>query len=178
MNGKAFLDVAIARMGVIKDLGDGALAQSGAPSLFARADETQNSIAIIVQHLCGNMLSRWTDLLDTDGEKPGRRRDEEFEPVLRTQAEVHAAWHRGWECCLGALRALTSADVLKPVTIRGESMSAMDAIVRQVGHYAYHVGQMVLLAKQQAGADFKSLSIPRGQSRQYRPQMRKSGTRE
>ncbi len=178
MTARAFLDTSIARMGVIKDLGDGALAQTSAPSLFIRTGETQNSIAMIVQHLRGNMLSRWTNFLTSDGEKPDRNRDAEFEPILGTADQVAEAWQRGWACTLGALRALGPDDVLKPVSIRGETMTAMDAIIRQIGHYAYHVGQIVLLAKQHAGTGFNSLSIPRGQSEQYKPRQLPSGVKE
>lgn len=178
MTARAFLDASIARMGVIKELGDGALAQTSAPALFARADESQNSMAVIVQHLCGNMLSRWTDFLTSDGEKPDRNRDAEFEPVLQSATQVMQAWQRGWDCTMTALRALGPDDVLKTIKIRKEPMTVMDAIIRQIAHYGYHVGQLVLLARQHTGPTFQSLSIPRGQSAKYTPRPRASGIKE
>lgn len=178
MTARAFLDAAIARMGVIKEFGDGALARTSAPALFVRAEESQNSMAVIVQHLCGNMLSRWTDFLTSDGEKPDRNRDAEFEPVLQSPQHVMQAWQRGWDCTFTALRALGPDDVLKTVTIRTEPMTVMDAIIRQVAHYSYHVGQLVLLARQHTGRAFQSLSIPRGQSAKYVPRPRVPGIRE
>ncbi|MBX3475871.1 MAG: DUF1572 family protein [Planctomycetes bacterium] len=178
MTARAFLDAAIARMGAIKQLGEGALAQASAPALFARSDESQNSMAVIVQHLCGNMLSRWTDFLTSDGEKPDRSRDAEFETVLTSPMQVMQAWQRGWDCTMTALRALGPDDVLKTVTIRAEPMTVLEAVIRQIAHYGYHVGQLVLLARQHTGPAFLSLSIPRGQSAKYVPRPRSSGIKE
>lgn len=169
MSGAEFLRAATARMVMIKQLGEGALAQLDAPALFQRPGTGQNSIAILVQHLRGNMLSRWTDFLTTDGEKPWRERDTEFEPVLSTRAEIESAWAQGWACCLAALESLKPSDMLREITIRGEAMTVIDAVIRQIGHYGYHVGQIVQLARQLKGSEFSSLSIPRGKSREYRP---------
>jgi len=174
----AFLAAAIARMQVIKGLGEGALAQVSDAQLFRQSDPEANSIAIIVCHLRGNMLSRWTDFLTSDGEKPGRQRDREFEPTQLDRQAVLAAWEQGWACTLGALQALKPADVLRQVTIRGEPMTAMDAIIRQIGHYSYHVGQMVTLAREQLGPRWQTLSIARGQSKAYKPKARAGGIRE
>lgn len=151
-----------------KRLGDGALDQIDGEDWHARPDEEANSIAILVQHLHGNMLSRWTDFLATDGEKPTRDRDGEFEPQPLSAAELRARWEEGWRVCLGAIEALGGDDLARTVRIRNEPLSVLDAILRQVSHYAYHVGQIVQLARSRRGAAWKSLSIPRGQSREHR----------
>jgi len=150
-----------------KRLGDRALDQIDAADWQWRPDEEANSIAILVQHLHGNMLSRWTDFLTTDGEKPTRERDAEFEPQPLSAAELRTRWEEGWRVCLGAIEALGEADLARTVRIRGEPLSVLDAILRQVSHYAYHVGQIVQLARSRRGAAWKSLSIPKGQSRQH-----------
>ena len=130
--------------------------------LHVKLDPESNSIAIIVMHLSGNMLSRWTDFLTTDGEKPSRNRDAEFEsPETVTRAELMAAWERGWACLFGALDALTPADLLATVRVRGEEFSAMEAIIRQFDHYASHIGQIVFLAKHLEWERWQSLSVPR-----------------
>lgn len=175
---QAFLQSSLARFEALKQLGDGALAQVSAPLLFVRPGPDQNSIAILVQHLHGNMLSRWTDFLTSDGEKPGRTRDAEFEPVVQDREHLLQLWHQGWDCTFAALRALRPQDVLTTVHIRGEPLTVMDALIRQVAHYGYHVGQMVQLARAHAGPAFQSLSIPRGQSLQYRPRPRAGGVKE
>jgi len=150
-----------------KKLGDGALAQLDEADWHWRPDEDANSIAIIVQHLRGNMISRWTDFLTTDGEKPTRDRDGEFEPQRLSATDLRARWEEGWRVCLGAVEAVGEADLARTVHIRGEPLSVLDAILRQVSHYAYHVGQIVTLARSRRGAAWKSLSIPKGQSRQH-----------
>jgi len=118
--------------------------------LFAALDKESNSIAIIVKHMAGNMRSRWTDFLTSDGEKPDRNRDTEFEDAPKTRAELMAMWERGWKYVFDAMAALTDADLTKIVTIRTTPHSAMQAITRQVAHYAHHVGQIVFLAKHYA----------------------------
>lgn len=150
-----------------KRLGDGALGQLDEADWRWRPDEEANSIAILVQHLHGNMLSRWTDFLAADGEKPTRDRDGEFEPQGLPVKELLARWEEGWRACLGAVEALEESDLARTVRIRGEPLSVTDAILRQVSHYAYHVGQIVTLARSRRGAAWKSLSIPKGQSRQH-----------
>jgi uncharacterized damage-inducible protein DinB len=150
-----------------KKLGERAVAQCPDEGLFATLDAESNSIAIIVKHMAGNMRSRWTDFLTTDGEKPDRNRDTEFENPPQTRAELMELWERGWKIVFDAMQALTDADLTRTVTIRTTPHSVMQAINRQIGHYSYHVGQIVYLAKHFAGAQWKSLSVPRGQSQQF-----------
>jgi hypothetical protein len=133
--------------------------------LHVRLDAESNSIAIIVMHLSGNMLSRWTDFLTTDGEKTSRNRDGEFEPPeTMTRAELKAAWEKGWACFFGALDTLRPADLTATVRIRGEEFTVMEAIVRQFDHYASHIGQIVFLAKHLEWERWQSLSLPRRRS--------------
>lgn len=147
-----------------KRLGDGALAQAPDEALFTPLDAESNSIAIIVKHLEGNMRSRWKDFLTTDGEKPDRDRDGEFEAPPKTRAELTALWDSGWELVFRELDRVTEADMAKTIYIRGEGHSVTQAIHRQLAHYAYHVGQIVFLAKHFAGPEWKALTIPRGKS--------------
>lgn len=151
-----------------KRLGDRALGQIEEADWHSRPDAESNSIAILVQHLHGNMLSRWTDFLTTDGEKPTRDRDLEFEPQALSAAELRARWEEGWRVCLDAVGALGDGDLGRTVRIRGEPLSVLDAILRQVSHYAYHVGQIVQLARSRKGAAWQSLSIPKGRSKEHR----------
>src|SRR5216684_7994186 len=130
-----------------KKLGERAIEQCPDEGLFATLDNESNSIAIIVKHLAGNMRSRWRDFLTTDGEKPDRHRDTEFEDPPKTRAELKALWEDGWKYVFGALESLTDADLGRTVTIRTEPHSVMQAINRQMAHYAYHVGQVVFAAK-------------------------------
>jgi hypothetical protein len=153
-----------------KKLGDRAIAQCPDAGLFVTLDAESNSIAIIVKHLGGNMRSRWTDFLTTDGEKPDRDRDTEFENPPATRAEILELWERGWNHVFTALASLTDADLVRTVTIRSTPHSVLQAINRQVAHYSYHVGQIVFLAKHCAATatgKWDSLSVPRGQSRQF-----------
>jgi hypothetical protein len=150
-----------------KRLGENAIAQCPDAGLVAELDEQSNSIATIVKHLHGNMLSRWTDFLTTDGEKPTRNRDTEFEEPPKTRAEILDLWDAGWKCMLTALEALSDTDMTKTITIRGEEHSVMQAINRQVAHYICHVGQIVLLARHYAGANWKSLTIPKKKSQEF-----------
>lgn len=173
-----FLKGCVARMQAVKAQGDGVLAQVNDEQLFHLTDTEANSIAIIVRHLHGNMLSRWTDFLTSDGDKPNRQRDREFEQPSRDRAGVQRLWDAGWTCTLDALRALQPGDVLREVRIRGEPLTVMDAIMRQLAHYSYHVGQMVTLAREQLGPRWKTLSIARGQSKAYKPQVRAGGIKE
>ena len=126
-----------------KKMGEGALEQVSDEQLFAVLDPEMNSIAIIVKHMAGNMRSRWTDFPTSDGEKPDRNRDNEFETPPQTRAEVMQLWADGWKCVFAALEALSDADMSRPVMIRGEAHSVMQAINRQIAHYACHVGQIV-----------------------------------
>jgi hypothetical protein len=150
-----------------KRLGERAMAQIGDEQLFASLDAESNCIAIIVKHLAGNMRSRFANFLTSDGEKPDRNRDSEFEDAATTREGLMTQWEGGWAIVFGALEPLTDEDLERTVTIRGEAHSVMQAINRQVAHYAYHVGQIVLLAKHAAGADWQSLSVPRGKSAEF-----------
>ncbi len=147
-----------------KRLAEGAMAQMADGQLTATLDPEMNCIAQIVKHMSGNMRSRWTDFLTSDGEKPTRNRDSEFERPPATRAELMALWEQGWGCLFSALDGLTDADLGRTITIRGEAHSVMQAINRQVGHYSYHCGQIVFLAKHLHSADWKSLSVPRKMS--------------
>lgn len=150
-----------------KRLGDGALAQASEEAIFAVLDSESNSIAIIAKHLEGNMRSRWRDFLTTDGEKPDRNRDAEFEAPPQTRAEVLALWESGWELVFRELDRVTEPDLTRTIYIRGEGHSVMQAIHRQLAHYSYHIGQIVFLAKHFAGPEWKSLTIPRGKSASF-----------
>lgn len=150
-----------------KLLGDKAMAQLPTGLWFVSLNEDSNSIAVIVNHLSGNMLSRWTDFLTTDGEKPWRNRDLEFENVLETPEQVTQAWENGWACLFGALDSLSGDHLNQIVYIRNEGHSVMEAINRQLAHYAYHVGQIVFEAKLLKAGSWDSLSIPRRGSGAY-----------
>jgi len=150
-----------------KKLGDRAMAQCPDEGLFATLDAESNSIAIVVKHMSGNMRSRWTDFLTSDGEKPDRHRDTEFEEPPKTRAEVVEMWDRGWKYLFDALAPLSDADLVRTITIRTEPHSVMQAINRQVAHYSYHVGQIVFLAKHAAADKWQALTVPRGQSKQF-----------
>ena len=150
-----------------KTLGENAIAQCPDAGLVAELDEQSNSIAIIVKHLSGNMISRWTDFLTSDGEKPSRNRDSEFEQPPKTRAEILDLWDAGWKCVFTALQGLSDANLTKTVTIRGEEHSVMQAINRQVAHYCYHVGQIVFLARHHAGPNWKTLTIPKKKSQEF-----------
>ena len=150
-----------------KKMAEKALAQCPDDALVATLDKESNSIAIIVKHLSGNMRSRWTDFLTTDGEKPDRDRDSEFEEAPKTRAQLLAAWDSGWTVLLDALDSLTDDDLTKIVAIRNEPHSVMQAINRQMAHYASHLGQIIFLAKHFAGQNWRSLTVPRKASQQF-----------
>jgi hypothetical protein len=150
--------------GYYKKLAERAMEQVADQELFVVLDEEMNSIAIIVKHMAGNMRSRWTDFLSSDGEKPDRNRDSEFEQPPAKREAVMKMWEEGWSCLFAALEPLADADMSRTVTIRGEAHSVMQAINRQIAHYAYHCGQIVLLAKHFKGPEWKSLSVPRNRS--------------
>ncbi|HEX4310843.1 MAG TPA: DUF1572 domain-containing protein [Acidobacteriaceae bacterium] len=157
----SYLEDSVAVLGYYKKLAERAMEQVTDEQLFIALDGEANSIAIIVKHMTGNMRSRWTDFLTTDGEKPNRNRDSEFEEPPATRAALLATWEAGWGCVFSALEPLTEADLGRTVTIRGEPHSVMQAINRQIAHYPHHVGQIVLLAKHFAGDRWNSLSVPR-----------------
>jgi hypothetical protein len=150
-----------------KRMGEGALAQLSDDEIFRLIDPEANNVALIVKHMAGNMRSRWTDFLTTDGEKPDRNRDTEFEMNPgTTRADVMAWWETGWKCVFDAVDPLQPEDMGRTVTIRGEPHTVVQAINRQIAHYSYHIGQIVFLAKHFKSATWKSLSIPKGQSQQ------------
>jgi Protein of unknown function (DUF1572) len=152
-----------------KRMGEGAMAQLRDEDFFVALDEESNSVAVLVKHLAGNMRSRFTDFLTTDGEKPDRFRDREFElGTATTRAEVMKWWEEGWRCVLGAVEALKPEDVSRTVTIRGEPHTVLQAINRQIAHYAQHLGQIVFLAKHLRASEWKTLSIPRGKSEEFK----------
>jgi uncharacterized damage-inducible protein DinB len=156
-----------------KKLVERALAQVGDDAYFAALDSESNSIALLVKHVAGNLRSRWTDFRTTDGEKPDRRRDSEFElEPGDSRAALTARWEEGWARAFAALDSLGVADLTRTVTIRGEPHSVAKAVTRSLGHNAYHAGQIVLLAKHHAGARWETLSIARGKSDEYRPRRR------
>ena len=150
-----------------KKLAERAMDQLTDEQLFLTLDGEANSIAIIVKHMAGNMRSRWTDFLTTDGEKPNRNRDSEFEEPPATRADLLAQWESGWACLFSALEPLTDADLTRIITIRGEKHSVMQAINRQLAHYPHHVGQIVLLAKHFCCDHWQSLSVPRRASAEF-----------
>jgi Protein of unknown function (DUF1572) len=150
-----------------KRLAEGAIAQVSDEELVATLDEEMNSIAQAVKHMAGNMCSRWTDFLTSDGEKPDRNRDREFLDPPRTRTELMRVWNEGWQRVFGTLAGLSDGDLGRTVTIRGEAHSVMQAMNRQLAHYAYHCGQIVFLAKHFRGKDWKSLSVPRSQSAEF-----------
>jgi chromosome segregation and condensation protein ScpB len=150
-----------------KRLADRAMEQVSDEQLARAIDAETDSIAQIVKHVAGNMRSRWTDFLTTDGEKPDRNRDSEFEDPPVTRAELMRMWNEGWALLFAALEPLGEADLGRTVMIRGEAHSVMQAINRQITHYAYHVGQIVLIAKYFSGSGWKSLTVPRGKSDEF-----------
>lgn len=163
----SYLKDSIAVFAYYKKLGERAIAQVSDEQITQTLDGEANSIATIVKHLAGNMRSRWTDFLTSDGEKPDRNRDSEFEEPPATRAALLKTWEAGWSCLFSALEPLTDADLNRSVTIRGEAHSVMQAINRQLAHYPHHVGQIVLLAKHFAHDHWQSLSVPRRGSAEY-----------
>jgi uncharacterized damage-inducible protein DinB len=148
-------------------LGENAIAQCPDQGLFATLDGENNSLAIVVKHMAGNMQSRWMDFLTSDGEKPNRNRDSEFEDAPKTRSEVLDLWDAGWKCMFAALDTLNDSNMTNTVTIRGEEHSVMQAVNRQVAHYSYHLGQIVMLAKHFSGANWKTLTIPKKKSEEF-----------
>src|SRR5579872_3359455 len=150
-----------------KQLAEKAMQQVSDQQLMTVLDPEMNSIAVIVKHMAGNMRSRWTDFLTADGEKPDRNRDSEFTTPPESREFLMNLWEDGWKTMFSALEPLSDADLSRTVTIRGEAHSVMQAINRQIAHYAYHCGQIVFLAKHFQSAGWKSLSVPRGKSEEF-----------
>lgn len=163
----SYIEDALAVFHQYKQLGERAMQQVNDEQLFALLDDESNSIAIIVKHMTGNMRSRWTDFLTTDGEKPTRNRDSEFVDPPATREALLRDWEEGWGLVFRAIEPLTDSDLTRTITIRGEAHSVMQAINRQLAHYPQHVGQIVLLAKHYAGERWQSLSVPRNKSAEF-----------
>lgn len=162
-----YLADAISSFRSYKRLAERALEQVSDEEFFARIDDESNSLAVIVKHIAGNLRSRWTDFLTTDGEKPDRYRDTEFELIGDTRESLMQYWEAGWQTLFDTLEALSEDDLSKTVTIRGEPHTVVEAINRQLTHYAYHVGQIVFLAKHLRAKEWKTLSVPRNRSAQF-----------
>ena len=163
----SYLTDSIALFRHYKGLAERAMAQVGDEQLFTLLDKESNSIAITVKHMAGNMRSRWTDFLMSDGEKPDRQRDLEFIDPPKTRAALMSMWEEGWGILFATLESLTDADMTRTVTIRGEAHSVMQATNRQVAHYSYHCGQIVLLAKHLSAGGWTALTVPRGKSEDF-----------
>ena len=164
----AFLESSIRKFRFQKNLGDKTFAQLEDKDLFFKPSAESNSIAIIVQHMTGNMLSRWTNFLTEDGEKPWRERDKEFEDMFETREQVMSAWDKGWNCVFNAMESLKADDLLKTILIRREAMSVIDAVIRQIDHYGYHIGQIVFIGKLVKDNVWQTLSIPKGRSSEFK----------
>ncbi len=170
--GTEFLKSALTRFAEQKGLGDRTFAQLTGAEMLQQPNEASNSIAIIIQHLHGNMLSRWTHFLTEDGEKAWRRRDAEFQPATQTKEEVIRLWEDGWGTLQSALHALQEQDLTRTITIRTQPLSVVDAINRQLSHYAQHIGQIVYLGRWIRGSEWRSLSIPKAGSQAFNDQMK------
>ncbi|HEX7844416.1 MAG TPA: DUF1572 family protein [Chitinophagaceae bacterium] len=165
--GKEFLATAIRRVKYYKELGDKTFEQLADPDFHVQPSSESNSIAVIIQHTVGNMLSRWTNFLTEDGEKEWRNRDDEFEVHTYSKQQLLDLWEKGWSCFLSALESLQEDDLLKMIHIRQEALTVVDAINRQLAHYPYHIGQIVYVGRMLKNDSWKNLSIPKGHSSQY-----------
>jgi hypothetical protein len=166
-----FLQDCIKRFEYYKSLGDKTFEQLEEKDFFFKPSPDSNSIAIIIQHMYGNMLSRWTNFLTEDGEKEWRKRDAEFEEMQLSKQDLLSFWNEGWNVLMNTLKNLQPGDLIKTIHIRTEPLIVYDAIIRQMAHYPYHVGQIITLGKMIKDKDFKSLSIPKGESRNFNQQM-------
>jgi hypothetical protein len=167
-----FLKDTIKRFEYYKELGDNTFAQLEEKYFFYQPNEASNSIAIIIQHLYGNMLSRWTNFLTEDGEKDWRKRDDEFEAMECSKQDLISFWKEGWKCLLDTLKRLQPEDLNKTIYIRTEPLIVYDAILRQLAHYPYHVGQIVYLGRMINNTNWQSLSIPKGNSKSFNDTMK------
>ena len=162
-----YLESVKKQFSLYRTLGDKTISQLDDEKLFWQYNAESNSIAIIVQHLWGNMLSRWTNFLSEDGEKEWRKRDEEFEAMIKTKEELISKWNEGWDCLFNAINSLNEGDLDKTIYIRKEPLTVIDAINRQLAHYSSHVGQIIFLGKMIQNERWVSLSIPKGNSKQF-----------
>jgi uncharacterized damage-inducible protein DinB len=177
--GQAYMEEALRSLRGHKRLAEGALSQVSDKELFETIDSESNSVAIILKHMAGNMRSRWTDFLSTDGEKPDRNRDQEFViDEYTTREALMNIWERGWQCVFDTLQALRPDDLSRIVTIRGQEHTVLQAINRALAHYAYHVGQIVFLAKHLKSSEWKTLSVPRGKSEEFNAEMQTRKSKE
>jgi hypothetical protein len=165
--GKEYLQTVIRRVRYYKDLGDKTFQQLDDTGFHYQPNDASNSIAVIIQHMAGNMLSRWTNFLTEDGEKEWRQRDEEFSVHNYSKQQLLEIWEKGWACYLTALESLKEEDLLKTIYIRQEGLTVIDAINRQLAHYPYHIGQIVYIGRIIKDQAWKNLSIPKGDSQQY-----------
>jgi len=172
-----YLADALSSFRAYKKLADKAIAQTNDDELLVKLDEEANSIAIVMKHMAGNMISRWTDFLNSDGEKADRNRDMEFVIETSSRDEVIAYWERGWKCVFDAIEPLRPDDFSRTVTIRRQEHTIVQAINRQLMHYAYHIGQIVFLAKHFRSTEWQSLSIPRNKSAEFNKYLDQSGDR-
>ena len=169
--GQHYLDDALRRFRDYKKLAERAFAQISDEEFFRTLDEESNSIAINMKHIAGNMISRWTDFLTTDGEKPERNRDLEFVMLPETSKnDMLAYWERGWQCVFEAVEPLKPEDLMRTIRVRGQDHTVVQAINRQLAHYAYHVGQIVFLAKHFKSGEWQSLSVPKNRSAEFNAQ--------
>lgn len=167
-------DLFIKRFQYYKELGDKTFAQLTDEQIFWQYNDESNSIAVIVKHIAGNMLSRWTNFLTEDGEKEWRNRDSEFVNDFNTKQQVVDFWEKGWACLFGALEQITNENINYPIYIRGEKHSVLDAVLRQLAHYPYHIGQMIYVAKMIKNNDWETLSIARNKSAEFNIEMLKN----
>ena len=168
---ESFLKDIAKRFQSYKSLGDKTLEQLSEADLKNRPNEESNSVAIIIQHLYGNMMSRFSNFLTEDGEKSWRKRDEEFEPMDMSKQDIIDCWETGWSTVMNTIASLREEDLQKEITIRSEKLSVYDALLRQLGHYPYHVGQMIYIGKMLKGKEWKNLSVPKGGSEAYNKSM-------
>ncbi|MFN5134040.1 MAG: DUF1572 family protein [Chitinophagaceae bacterium] len=168
----SFLNSYIKRITYYKNLGEQTFAQLDELDFHYQPNEESNSIAMIIQHIAGNMLSRFTNFLTEDGEKEWRKRDAEFEEQHLSKDALLKLWQKGWDCYLGSVQSLTEDDLEKTITIRSEQHTVTDALNRQLAHYPYHVGQIVYLGRMIKSKAWKNLSIPKGQSQQFNDKMK------
>ncbi|MGG4266065.1 DUF1572 family protein [Peribacillus simplex] len=165
--GNEYLKIVIERFKSVKSLGDKTINQLSEGEIHWSYNNESNSVAVIVKHLSGNMVSRWTDFLTSDGEKEYRNRDEEFTDDISSKSELTIVWEKGWKTLIDTLTGLSEQDLLKNIHIRGERHFVLEAIERQMAHYAYHVGQIVFIGKQIKDNNWESLSIQKGKSEEY-----------
>ena len=164
-------DLFLKRFAYYKELGDKTFAQLSEEHFFWQYNDESNSVAIIVKHIAGNMLSRWTNFLTEDGEKSWRNRDQEFENNFKTKQEVIEYWEKGWSRLNNALEQITDENINSTIYIRGEAHSVLDAVLRQLAHYPYHIGQIIYIAKMLKNEDWKTLSIAKNKSAEFNNKM-------